>query len=257
MLLAISQGNAWGWTSPGVLALFGGAAALCAVWVFAETRVRQPLVRLGLLVGSRSLSANLASMLLGFSMYAAFTLIAGFIQTPRAEYGYGLSGTVLDVGVYTLPSTVTMLACSVLAGRLAGRIGPAFTLAIGSVFAGLSYLWLALSNSHGFDMFAFNAIQGVGFGIAYAALGTLAVEHVPMDQSGIASGVNALVRTTGGSIAGAATAAVLAGSTVGGSGTPTLAAYELCFWIVAGGAGLAALVALAHGLRHPVAPRAR
>ncbi|WP_242893598.1 MFS transporter [Actinomadura litoris] len=251
LLLAISQGNAWGWTSAGVLGLFGAAAALCAVWTAVELRVRDPLVRLGLLVGPRSLSANLASALLGFSMFAAFTLISGFVQSPSAKIGYGLDGSVLDVGLYMLPSTVTMLVFSALAGRISARIGPAHTLAIGSAFAGLSYLWLALSNSHSWDMLAFSAIQGVGFGIAYAALGTLAVQHVPMSQSGIASGINSLVRTTGGSVAGAVTASILAGRVLAGTDVPTLGAYELCFWIVAAGAALAALVAVAHGLRHP------
>ncbi|MFC9976385.1 MFS transporter [Spirillospora sp. NPDC127200] len=250
LLLGISQGNRWGWTSGGVLGLFAGAAAACAVWVLVESRVREPLVRLRLLVGPQSLSANLASILLGFSMFAAFTLVSNFVQTPKDRLGYGLSGSVLDVGLYTLPSTVTMLACSALAGRLAARVGPAFTLAAGSLFAALSYVWLALFNAHGHDMLVFSAIQGVGFGIAYAALGTLAVQHVPMDQSGIASGINSLVRTAGGSIAGAATAAVLTGHTIAGTGAPTLHAYELCFWIAAGGAVLAAAVALAHGLRH-------
>lgn len=250
LLLGISQGNAWGWTSGGVLGLFGGAAALCAAWVAIELRVREPLVRLGLLVGQKSLSANVASALLGFSMFAAFTLISSFVQSPKDKIGYGLSGSVLDVGLYMLPSTVTMLLFSALAGRFAARLGAAHTLAIGSVFAGLSYVWLALSNAHGYDMLAFSAIQGVGFGIAYAALGTLAVQHVPMDQSGIASGINSLVRTTGGSIAGAVTAAILTGQVIAGTSVPTLHAYELCFWIVAAGAVLAAAVALGHGLRH-------
>ncbi|WP_131739463.1 MFS transporter [Actinomadura roseirufa] len=251
LLLAISQGNAWGWTSGGVLGLFAASAVLCAIWAVVETRVREPLVRLNLLAGARSLSANLASALLGFSMFAAFTLISGFVQSPSAKVGYGLDGSVLDVGLYMLPSTVTMLVFSALAGRIAGRIGPAHTLAIGSAFAAISYLWLALSNSHGYDVLAFSAIQGIGFGVAYAALGTLAVQHVPMDQSGIASGINSLVRTTGGSVAGAVTASILAGRVIAGTKVPTLGAYELCFWIVAGGAALAAVVAVAHGLRHP------
>ncbi|MGW5417497.1 MFS transporter [Actinomadura geliboluensis] len=251
LLLAISEGNAWGWTSGGVLGLFGAAAALCAVWVAVQLRVRAPLVRLALLVGSRSLSANVASALLGFSMFAAFTLIAGFVQAPSAEFGYGLDGSVLDVGLYMLPSTVTMLVFSALAGRIAARLGPAYTLATGSAFAGLCYVWLAVSNSHVYDMLAFSAIQGIGFGIAYAALGTLAVQHVPMDQSGIASGINSLVRTTGGGVAGAVTASILAGRVIAGTDVPTLGAYELCFWIVAAGAFAAALVAVAHGLRHP------
>ncbi|WP_067488255.1 MFS transporter [Actinomadura hibisca] len=251
LLLGISQGNRWGWASGGVLGLFAAAAAVCAVWVLVEAKVREPLVRLRLLVGPQSLSANLASILLGFSMFAAFTLISNFVQTPKDKLGYGLSGSVLDVGLYMLPSTVTMLFFSAMAGRLAARLGPAFTLATGSVFAALSYVWLALFNEHGYEMLIFSGIQGVGFGIAYAALGTLAVQHVPMDQSGIASGINSLVRTTGGSIAGAVTAAILTGHTIAGTRVPTLHAYELCFWIVAGGAVLAAAVAVGHGLRHP------
>jgi MFS family permease len=251
LLLAISEGNGWGWGSGGVLALFAAAVVLTVVWVLAETRVAQPLVRMSLLVGRKSLSANVASLLLGFSMYAAFTLIATFVQTPKSV-GYGLGGDVLDVGLYMLPSTVTMLVCSALAGRIATRIGAANSLAVGSVFAGLSYLWLALSHSHPYDMLGFSAVQGIGFGVAYAALGTLAVQHVPMDQSGIASGVNSLVRTAGGSVSGAVTAAILTGETIPGlPGVPALHAYVLSFVIVAVGAWLAAGVAVVHGVRHP------
>ncbi|MBW8483329.1 MFS transporter [Actinomadura parmotrematis] len=250
LLLAISQGNRWGWTSGGVLALFAAAAAVCAVWVLVERKVAEPLVRLRLLVGPQSLTANIASILLGFSMFAAFTLISNFVQSPKDKVGYGLSGSVLDVGLYMLPSTVTMLVFSSLAGRIAARIGPAYTLAAGSLIASVSYVWLAVSNSHGYDMLAFSAIQGIGFGVAYAALGTLAVQHVAMSESGIASGINSLVRTTGGSVAGAATAAILSGHVIAGTQVPTLAAYEACFWIVGAGAVLAAAVALFHGVRH-------
>jgi MFS family permease len=251
LLLAISEGNDWGWASRGVLGLFAATAVLTVLWILVELKVAQPLVRMGLLVGRQSLSANFASLLLGFSMYAAFTLIATFVQTPKAV-GYGLGGDVLDVGLYMLPSTVTMLVFSALSGRIAARMGAANSLAIGSVFAGLSYLWLALSHSHVYDMLGFSAVQGIGFGIAYAALGTLAVQHVPMDQSGIASGVNSLVRTAGGSVSGAVTAAVLTGQTIPGlPGVPTLHAYVLCFVVVAIGAWFAAGVAVVHGVRHP------
>src|SRR5690606_12838406 len=237
------------------LGLFGAAAALCAVWVVIEMRVPNPLVRLNLLVGNRSLAANVVSALLGFSLFAAFTLIAGFVQAEPEAVGYGLGGSVLDVGLYMLPNTVTMLVFSSLAGRIAARLGVAYTLAVGSVFASLCYVWLALSNSHPYDMIAFSSIQGIGFGVAYAALGTLAVQHVPMDQSGIASGINSLVRTAGGSVAGAVTASVLAGRVIYGTDIPSLAAYELCFWIVSWGAALAAAVAVVHGLRHPRQPQ--
>ncbi|WP_262401815.1 hypothetical protein [Actinomadura sp. CNU-125] len=121
----------------------------------------------------------------------------------------------------------------------------------GVAIAGLSYFWLALFNTRGIDMLIFSGVQGLGFGVAYAALGTLAVQHVPMDRSGIASGINSLVRTGGGSIAGAVTAAILAGMVIGGSDVPRLGAYELSFWIVGAGSVLAALVALGNALRYP------
>jgi MFS family permease len=250
LLLAISKGNDWGWTSERIIGLVAAAAGLCALWTVIELRSRDPLVRLNLLVGHKSLSANVAGLLLGFALFAGFTLIANFVETPRARLGYGLSGSVLDVGLYMLPSAVTMLVFSALAGRLETRIGAAYTLAIGAIFVALSYAWLAVSHSSGPDFLVFSATQGLGVGIGYAALGTLAVQHVPMDQSGIASGINTLVRTTGGSIASAATAAVLSAYVITNTTLPSLHGYVVCFFIGAASAGLTAAVAAWHGLRH-------
>ncbi len=100
-------------------------------------------------------------------------------------------------------------------------------------------------------MLAFNTLQGIGFGIGYAALGALAVQHVPMTESGIASGINSLVRTAGGSVAGAITASVLTAETIDHTGIPSLHAYVLCFAVLTLGAWIAAAVAVSNGLRHP------
>lgn len=250
LLLAISEGPEWGWGSGSVIGLFVGSAALTAVWVLVELKVAEPLVRIELLVGPKSLTANLASALLGFAMYGSFTLVSDFVQTPKHLFGYGLSGSVLDVGLYGIPSTVMMTFFSFRTGGIARRIGPAYTLAIGSAFAGLASLWLTLSSGHVYDVIAFNTLQGIGFGIGYAALGSLAVAHVPLSQSGIASGINSLVRTAGGSISGAITASILTSCVIGHTGVPQLHAYVLSFAILTVGAFLATGVAVGHGLRH-------
>ncbi|MGV9413357.1 MFS transporter [Nocardia sp. NPDC003693] len=250
LLLAISEGPRWGWSSGSVLALFGTAIVLAVIWVFVELKVEQPLVRLQLLVGPQSLSANLASALLGFSMFGSFTLISNFIQTPADKVGYGLSGSVLAVGLYGIPSSALMTFFSFRTGRIAAKIGPAYTLAIGSAFAGLSMGWLTFSHDHGYDMIIANVLQGTGFGIGYAALGTLAVQHVAMSESGIASGINSLVRTAGGSIAGAVTASILSAHVMAGTHAPSVGAYVASFAVLSVGAFAAAAVALGHGLRH-------
>jgi MFS family permease len=250
LLLAISEAPSWGWGTAGTIGLFAAAVAGCALWIVLELRIREPLVRLTLLVGPKSLSANLASMLLGFAMFAAFTLFTNLVQTPRAQFGYGLSGSVLDVGLYLLPATVGMLVFSTLAGRFERRLGAAYTLAIGSLFVAASLVWLAVSNSHVYDVVASSALQGVGFGIGYAALGTLAVQHVPMDSTAIASGVNSLVRTTGGSIGAAVVASILASDVIHGTIVPTQHAYVISYAILAVGGVLAAAAAAWNGLRY-------
>jgi MFS family permease len=250
LMLALTEGTVWGWGSAKIIGLLAAAAVLGAAWTLIELRVSSPLVRLSLLAGPRSLSANLTSMLLGFAMYAGFTLFTNLVQTPRAKLGYGLTGSVLDVGLYLLPSTVGMLLFSAVAGRIESRIGAAYALATGSAFTALGLAWLAVSNSQVYDMLASSALQGIGLGIAYAALGALAVQHVPMDSSAIASGINSLVRTTGGSIGAAVTAALLTTDVIRGTSAPSLHAYVVSYAILAVAAGLAAVTALGHGLRY-------
>jgi MFS family permease len=256
LLLALSQAPTWGWGSAGVVGLFAAAVAGCALWVVIEMRTPEPLVRLSLLVGPRSLWANLASLMLGFGLYAGFALFTNLVQTPRATFGYGLTGSVLDVGLYLLPATVGMMVFGALAGRIQQRIGAAYALAVGSVLGGLGLAWLAISSSHVYDAVGYAVLLGIGFGIGYAALGTLAVQHVPMDSSAIASGINSLVRTAGGSVGAAITASILASHVIHGTSVPTLHGYVISYVILAIGAGLAGAAALYSGLRYGSRARA-
>lgn len=205
------------------------------------------MIRLHLLVGRQSLPANLASMLLGFAMFGSFTLISSFIQTPPSA-GYGFGGSVLDVGIYALPSTVTMLLASFTAGRLSTRLGPAYSLALGAGLCAAGFGWFTFFNDSVLHLVGSNAVQGLGFGIGYAALGALAVQHVPMDQSGIASGINSLVRSIGGSVSGAATSALLTSITIAGTSVPSRDAYVISFGIITASAVGSAAVALATGM---------
>jgi len=176
--------------------------------------------------------------------------VSNFVQTPRAQLGYGLSGSVLDVGLYLLPGTLASLVFSALAGWFEARIGAAWTLAAGSLLIGAAFAWLAVANAHGYDMLIFSILQGIGFGLAYAALGTVAVRHVPMDQSAIASGINSLVRTTGGSLGTAITAAMLTSFVIAHTTLPDLHGYVLSFVASGAAAALSAVVAAGHAVRY-------
>ncbi|MEV6034516.1 MFS transporter [Nonomuraea sp. NPDC052116] len=229
LLLAISKGAAWGWTSPPTLGLFVMAVAVAAVWVATARRTASPLIEIPMLLHRGTVGATVASFLLGFALFAAITTVSAVAQGA-------LGASVLQTGIYLLPTTVLMLVVSVLAGPLMRRFTAATLVAGGSALVMAAALWLAVSRSSSADLYGAATLLGFGIGLGYAALGTMAVEHVEPAKTAAAGGVNALVRVVGSSVAGAVGAAVLSS---GGAGWT--------FGVAAGAALLAALFAAAYG----------
>ncbi|MET7333004.1 MFS transporter [Nonomuraea sp. NPDC005650] len=229
LLLAISKGAAWGWTSPLTLGLFAVAVAVAAAWVATARRTASPLIEIPMLLHRGTVGATVASFLLGFALFAAITTVSAVAQGT-------LGASVLQVGIYLLPTTVLMLVVSVLAGPLMRRFTASALVAGGSALVTAATLWLAMSRSSGADLYGAATLLGLGIGLGYAALGTMAVEHVEPAKTAAAGGVNALVRVVGSSVAGAMGAAVLSS---GGAGWT--------FGVAAGAALLAALFAAVHG----------
>ncbi|MEV0149042.1 MULTISPECIES: MFS transporter [unclassified Nonomuraea] len=237
LLLGISEGGSWGWTSPGVLGLFAVALVTLVTWVVVERRVSEPLVDMAMLAQRTTVGATVASMLLGFAFFTCMTGISGFTQAP----GVGFGASTLQVGLYLLPSTVIMLVISLFAGRFMRRFSASSMVAAGSAAVGLAGLWLVVKHSAPVDVYVATSLLGVGLGIGYAALGTMAVEHVEPARTAAAAGVNALVRIVGGSTAGAVIAAILAA-------LPGEHGYQWVFATAAAGSLVAAVFAAVFGL---------
>lgn len=242
LLLATSQGEPWGWTSTPVVALFAAAAVLGVVWIVVERKVADPLVDISMLTHRGTIGASLASMLLGFALFAGFSLLPNFVQTP-SQVGYGFGASVLGAALYLLPTTVLMLVVSPVAGRLIRRHSAATMVAAGSLVAALSNLWLVLRHDHSYDIYLATTLLGLGVGLSFAALGTMAVEHVDPSKTAVASAVNALVRLVGGSVAGAVISAILTSNTIRNTTVPSVHAYQLSFSIATGCVTLAAAFA--------------
>ncbi|MDI3422092.1 MFS transporter [Streptomyces luteolus] len=249
LLVAISQGRAWGWTSGPVLGLLAAAVVLAVLWVYAEQRVPTPLVAISMLTHRASIGANVASLLLGFAMFANITLISAYVQAPEATGGFAAS--VLDVGVFLLPLTVLVVAVTPYAGRMAKVTGPGKVVALGGLITALSDLWLILVHDEPYAIYVGTAVLGIGIGLGYAAVGAMAIEHVAPEKAAAASGVNLLVRVVGGAVSGAAIAAVLAAHTTAGQ---VAEAGFRTGWTVAGATGVvAAVFAVLYSGRRPAA----
>ena len=102
LLLALSEGNQWGWTSPRILALFGAALVGTAAWVLVERRVPVPMIDMNMMRLRGIWTTNAVAGLVGFGMFASFGFLPQFLQTPEAA-GYGFGATISESGWLLLP----------------------------------------------------------------------------------------------------------------------------------------------------------
>jgi MFS family permease len=249
-LVALSEGPAWGWGSPRVIGLLAVGVVVCALWIFSELRAATPLIDMVMMRQPAVWTNNLVSLLLGLGMYATFAFLPQFLQTPSAA-GYGFGVSITGSGLMLLPSSVTMFIAGQFAGRLTRRFGGKALVAGGCLTGGASMSILAFAHQHVWEILVSNALMGIGFGLAFSAMSALVVAAVPPSQTGVASGMNANIRTIGGSIGAAAMASIVT-SQLMASGLPRESGYTTGFAIMT----VALLLAAGAGLLIPAARHA-
>jgi EmrB/QacA subfamily drug resistance transporter len=242
MLVAVSQGNRWGWSSAQTVGLLAGAAVVLVLWVRFEQRQPQPLVDIELLRRQGVWTTNLTGLLIGFGMFGSFILIPQFVQTPE-QTGYGFGADVTAAGLFLLPSAAVMLVAGPLAGWLAGRSGSKPPLLLGTACAALSFAFLAVAHGEAWELVVAAAFLGLGIGLSFASMANLIVEAVPQAQTGEATGMNTIMRTVGGAFGAQIAAAIIAGSVSAGSAYPAEEGYTEAFLISTAALCLALLAA--------------
>ncbi|MFD7165832.1 MFS transporter [Streptomyces violascens] len=123
VLLAITQGADWGWTSPRTLTLLGAAAVIWPLWGAYELRTRSPLVDLRVSARPAVLLTNVAALLIGFAFYANSLVTAQMVQEPKAT-GYGLGASIVVSGLCLLPGGLAMVALSPVSAKISATYGP-------------------------------------------------------------------------------------------------------------------------------------
>lgn len=212
-LLAVSQGDRWGWASTRVLAVGFWGLLLLALWVTwtlaMSRRGAQPLVDLRLAGRTGVLGPNAVAFGIGTGMYALLTF-AVIVVRADGSAGYGLSLGVAAAGLVLVPYALLSVGGSRVALWVSGRFGPRLLLPLGSVVFASSLLFLALVHDALWQVLLAMAIGGLGSGFTFSSMAMLIVPHVPHAETGSAMGFNQLLRYLGFSVGSAASVALLA-----------------------------------------------
>ncbi|MGH3211634.1 MAG: MFS transporter [Trebonia sp.] len=242
LLVPLSEASDWGWGSPAVIGLLAGAVAIAAAWVWSELRAATPLIDMKMMRLPAVWTNNLVALLIGVGLYAMFAFLPEFVQTPSSA-GYGFGASITRSGLMLLPSGVTMFAAGLFAGSLTRRFGGKVLVVAGCVVGCVAMAMFAFAHSQQWEIYVATGILGIGFGWAFSAMSANVVSAVPPGQTGVATGMNANIRTIGGSIGAAAMASIVTAN-LEPSGLPTGAGYTTGFAVMAGVLVVAALAGL-------------
>jgi MFS family permease len=196
------------------------------------------------------LFTNLTALIAGFAMFGTFVLIPNFVETPHGlphataqlvDYGFGASAT--RAGVYLLPGSFMLLFAGPIAGRIGSRIGYKWPLAAGMLVVGVAAGLIAAFHTHPWQIWLNQGLLGIGVGFAFASMATLIAENVRLEETGVATGLNTVMRSIGGVIGAQAGAALLSAYTIAGTSIPAEKGFVITFAVGAGAAVVGAVLA--------------
>lgn len=261
LVLPLSEGGSWGWRSPLTLLLLAAAVVLLVLLALVERRVVTPLIDARALANKPIAMTNVASVFVGFALFASFVGTTNYVQAPTAT-GYGFGSSVLVAGLCLLPSGVLMLLLAPLTAKLSAKWGAGRVLALAGVVIAVGLVIRIVLVHSLWQVILGTAVIGAGSGIGYAMLPSLINSFTPVADLAAANGINSLARSLGSTFASAIGGSILASVTIslGGFAVPSLAAYRILFAICAGAALAAAVLGfvVARFRTHPAAamPRA-
>jgi len=247
LLLGLSQGEQWGWSSTLTIGCFVVSVLVLALWCWVETKVADPMMDMRIMRQRAVFWTNILAVVVGFSMYGTYLLMPTLVQLGsglppqmRALVPYGFGGSVVMAGLYLMPATIMMLIIGPLGGVLEPRVGARWLTFVGLASIGIAAFILTVAHAEPWQLVVAIGVLGVGVGLVYAMLAKLIVDAVAPEVTGVAMGMNTVMRTVGGTIGAQMSAAFLTTFTVAGTALPAEKGFTLTFLL----AGTVATVGL-------------
>lgn len=250
ILLVLSHGQEWGWSSPATKAIFISSFIAFCFFIWREMRVDNPMIEISMFKNWPLLSGNIAGL---FSFMAVFS---NNIMLPFYLHNI-LSLSPTQIGIAITPFPLLLAVTAPISGFLSEKINPAILTTSGLVVTGigLSYLAMLSTNASIWHVMLGQGIMGIGNGMFQSPNNNSILSSVDKEKVGLVSGMNALVRNVG-MVSGVAMAVsvfetrkqyLASGLDVGdiaGQTASFLGAYQTTLLVAAFLAGLGALISL-------------
>jgi EmrB/QacA subfamily drug resistance transporter len=191
-IFALIRGNPEGWGSPVILACLIGAAVLMGIFITIQVRSRHPMLDLNLFRNPAFNGVSAVAFCLSGGMFALFLYITIYFQGV-------LDYSPLQAGLRFLPLTVLGFVASPVAGALSNRVAIRFLLGTGLTLVGIGLLFMhgISADSEWTTLLVGFLIAGIGVGVTNPGIGQAAIAVVPVEKSGMGSGINSTFRQVG------------------------------------------------------------
>jgi len=206
LVLALVEGNSWGWGSAGVIGLLVLSVVSGIAFVAIERRTRVPIVDFAFFKARSFVGANIVAFTVSFAMFAMFFFIALYMQNV-------LGFSPLEAGVRFLPSTLVVMVTGPIAGRLADRLGARPLMVGGLLITSVAlFLQSRIDVGSGYEtLWPGFVLMGLGLGLIMSPMSMAAMNSVDRSKAGVASGTLSMFRMVGGTFGVAALGALVAG----------------------------------------------
>jgi EmrB/QacA subfamily drug resistance transporter len=193
-VLAVQQGEDWGWTSVAVLGAFAVAVVLGVTFWFVEHRTNEPLVHFKLLRIKPYLAGVITTFAQGFGLLAFLYFIAIYAES-FATY----DASPLDAGLLLLPGGLVMFVGALVGGRAADKIGyrGPNTLAMLLMFVGALALMIVNADTPEWVLALLGCVAAAGVGIGFSTTSAAGMAAIEQEVSGEAAGVINVARYLG------------------------------------------------------------
>jgi EmrB/QacA subfamily drug resistance transporter len=205
LIFGVIHSEAWGWSDPRVLGLLGAAAVLTVIFILVEQRHRSPLVPLHLFA-NRSISLGVVTLLLTFfALYGVLFFVSLFFQNVQ-----GLDA--VQAGLRLLPLIGVFSVASPLAGRVTTRFGARIPITVGMAITTLALLGLVDLHADSSFWSMCPSLVGIGLGVALVVVASTEaiVASAPLDEAGLAGGLQGISIQLGGVLGSAILGSILA-----------------------------------------------